>query len=317
MYWFLLLRLALATLLAGAAASAQQTSSPGQPAPPARPLFRTGVDVVSLSVTAVDAAHRYVTDLEQAEVSVFEDGVRQDVTYFNRLPRPVALSLLLDSSASMEGHLPMLQAAATHFVRRLKPNDLAQVIDFDSRIEIRQGFTANQAELEAAIRGTSAGGATALYNAIYVALRELDKVRPAAGEDVRRQALIVFSDGEDTTSLVSFEEVMNLAKRSDTAIYTIALRSPDTTGLRGFREAEFVLRSLAQETGGRTFFPSKIEDLAGAYGQIADELASQYTIGYTSTNARHDGAWRRVALRLARPNVTARARNGYYAPTAR
>ena len=212
----------------------------------------------------------------------------------------------------------MLHAAATNFVRRLKPSDLAQVIDFDSRVEIRQGFTANQADLEAAIQSTTAGGSTALHNAIYIALRELEKIRPAADEDVRRQALMVFSDGEDTSSLVSFDEVMNLAKRSETAIYTIALRAPETSASsKGFREAEFVLRTMAQDTGGRTFFPNKIEDLAGAYAQIADELASQYTIGYTSTNPRHDGAWRRVMLRVTRPNVTARAKNGYYAPTSR
>jgi Ca-activated chloride channel family protein len=312
----LLLRLALVTLAAGAAPFGQQTSSAAQTAPPAQPIFRAGVDVVSLSVTAMDGSHRYVTDLEKAEISVFEDGVRQDVTYFTRLPRPIALSLLLDSSASMEGHLPMLQAAATHFVRRLKPSDLAQVVDFDSRVEIRQGFTADEALLETAIRSTTAGGATALYNAIYIALRELDKVRPAAADDLRRKALIVFSDGDDTTSLVSFDDVMNLAKRSDTAIYTIALRGPDTGPTRSFREGDFVLRSLAQQTGGRTFSPTKVEDLAAAYAQIADELACQYTIGYTSTNPRHDGTWRRVALRLTRPNVTARARDGYYAATA-
>ena len=102
-------------------------------------------------------------------------------------------------------------------------------------------------------------------------------------EDVRRQALIVFSDGEDTSSLVSFDEVLDLAKRSETSIYAIALRGVDTQA-KGFREAEFVMRTLAQETGGRAFFPAKIEDLDGVYTQIADELASQYTLGYTSAN---------------------------------
>ena len=233
---------------------------------------------MSLNVTVTDGENRYVTDLEQADFSVFEDGVKQELTFFNRQPQPIALSLLLDSSASMEQHLPMLQTAATNFVRRLKPSDLAQVIDFDSRVEVRQAFTANQAELEAAIRQTVAGGSTSLHNAIYIALRELGKVRAVSQEDVRRQAIIVFSDGEDTSSLVSFEEVLDLAKRSETAIYVIALRGPDTQ-TKGFREAEFVLRTLAQDTGGRAFFPIKIEDLAGVYAQIADELASQYTVG--------------------------------------
>ena len=135
-------------------------------------------------------------------------------------------------------------------------------------------------------------------------------------EDVRRQALIVFSDGEDTSSLVSFDEVLDLAKRSETAIYTIALRGADLQA-KGFREAEFVLRTLARETGGRAFFPMKIDDLAAVYAQIADELASQYTIGYTSLNPKRDGAWRRLAVQVSRPSNTARTKNGYYAPRAR
>ena len=198
----------------------------------------------------------------------------------------------------MEQHLPTLQAAAANFVKRLKPSDLAQVVDFDSRVEIRQGFTANQADLEAAILQTVAGGSTSLHNAIYIALRELRKIRAVAEEDVRRQALIVFSDGEDTSSLVSFDEVLELAKRSETSIYTIALRGADTQS-KGFREAEFVLRSLARETGGRAFFPLKIDDLTGVYAQIADELASRYTLGYTSMNPKRDGAWRLRCAGLA------------------
>jgi Ca-activated chloride channel homolog len=306
--------LVLTGLVCGAATSApQMPSSPGQQPQRTVPAFRAGVDVVSLNVTATDGRNRYVTDLEQADFSVFEDGVKQELTFFNRRSRPIALSLLLDSSASMEQRLPMLQAAATNFVRRLKPSDLAQIIDFDSRVEIRQAFTANQADLEAAIQATVAGGSTSLHNAVYIALRELQKIRAASDEDVRRQAIIVFSDGEDTSSLVSFEEVLDLAKRSETAIYVIALRDTATQG-NGFREAEFVLRTLAQDTGGRAFFPTRIADLTDVYARIADELASQYTVGYTSANPRRDGAWRRVAVRVSRPNVTARAKNGYYAP---
>jgi VWFA-related protein len=216
----------------------------------------------------------------------------------------------------MEEHLPVLQTAATNFVHKLKSNDIAQVIDFDSRVEIRQGFTGNQAELDAAISQLAAGGSTSLHNAIYIALKELRKVRAVNEEDVRRQALIVFSDGEDTSSLVSFDEVLDLAKRSETSIYTIALRGADVQA-KGFREAEFVMRTLAQETGGRAFFPAKIEDLNGVYSQIADELASQYTLGYTSANPRRDGAWRRIVVQVSRPNVTPRTKKGYYAPTVR
>jgi Ca-activated chloride channel family protein len=298
--------------------SARQTSPASSPSPPARqgPSFRAGVDVVSLNVTVTDGANRYVIDLEAPEFSVFEDGVQQEVTFFSRREQPIALSLLLDTSASMEQHLPTLQIAATNFVKRLKPNDLAQVIDFDSRVEIRQAFTSNQSDLASAIQATVAGGSTSLHNAVYIALRELRKIRAVNEEDVRRQALIVFSDGEDTSSLVSFDEVLDLAKRSETSIYTIALRGPDNQS-KGFREAEFILRSLARETGGRAFFPARVDDLAAVYGQIADELASRYTIGYTSRNPKRDGAWRRLAVQVSRPSVTARTKNGYYAPTSR
>ena len=279
-----------------------------------RPQFRSTVDIVSLNVTVVDGASHYVTDLDQPDFSVFEDGVKHDIVFFTRRPQPIALSLLLDSSASMEDKLPTLQMAATNFIKRLKPNDLAQIIDFDSRVAIRQAFTSNQAELEAAILQTASGGSTSLHNAIYVSLKELGKIKAQNEEDVRRQALIVFSDGEDTSSLVSFEEVLDLAKRSETSIYTIALRGSDSS-TRGFREAEFVMRQLAQETGGRAFFPAKIEDLTGVYSQIADELASQYTLGYTSKNPRVDGAFRRIVVQVARANVTARTKKGYFAPT--
>ncbi len=281
-----------------------------------QPAFRAGVDIVSLNVTVTDQQSHYVTDLDLADFSVFEDGVKQEVTFFNRRQQPIALSLLLDSSASMEDKLPTLQTAASSFVRRLRPNDLAQVIDFDSRVEVRQGFTSNHDELSAAIQQTAAGGSTSLNNAIYIALKELKKIKAVSEEDVRRQALVVFSDGEDTSSLVSFDEVLDLAKRSETAIYTIALRGADTQ-TKGFREAEYVMRTLAQETGGRPFFPAKLEDLNGVYSQIADELASQYTLGYTSKNGRRDGAFRRIVVQTTRAGVTPRTKRGYYAPTAR
>jgi VWFA-related protein len=291
-----------------------QPQSPARPQP--QPAFRTGIDIVSLSVTVTDSTGRYITDLDQAEFSVYEDGVKQDVTFFNRRAQPIALSLLLDSSASMEEKIPTLQAAAVNFVKRLKPSDIAQVIDFDSRVEIRQAFTSNQRELEASINQTAAGGSTSLHNAVYIALKELKKVKAVNEEDVRRQALVVFSDGEDTSSLVSFEEVLDLSKRSETAIYAIALRGLDTQ-TKGFREAEFVMRTLAQETGGRAFFPARIEDLNGVYTQISDELASQYTLGFTSKNQRRDGAWRNLVIRVARPSITPRTKKGYFAPTSR
>jgi Ca-activated chloride channel homolog len=290
-----------------------------RPAPaPQGPSFRAGVELVSLNVTVTEGA-RYLTDLTQDDFSVFEDGVKQDVTFFNATHLPIALALLLDTSASMDTKLPTAQEAAIGFARRLRQQDLAEVIDFDSRVVVLQNFTNSASDLESAIRRTSAGGSTSMYNAVYIALKDLKKVMARNVEEIRRQAIVVLSDGEDTSSLLPFEEVLDLAKRSETAIYTIGLRENDSTssGSRLFREAEFVLRQLSQETGGRAFFPNHVADLSGVYGQISDELSSQYTVGYTSKNNRRDGAWRRVVVRVNRPSTIARTKQGYFGPTSR
>jgi Ca-activated chloride channel homolog len=287
---------------------AQQTQQPA-------PTFRTGIDLVSLNITVTEGASaRYVTDLNAQDFQIYEDGVQQEITVFNRSNLPIALSLLMDTSASMEGRLPIAQEAAVGFARKLRPQDLGELIDFDSRVVILQPFTNKAADLEQAIRRTSAGGSTSMYNAIYIALKDLKKVVAASVEDIRRQAIVVLSDGEDTSSLLPFEEVLDLAKRSETAIYTIGLRASDVSA-RGFKEAEFVLRQLSQETGGRSFFPTAAAELPAIYGQIADELSSQYTVGYTSKNLRRDGAWRRIVVRIARQGAAPRTKQGYFGPS--
>jgi Ca-activated chloride channel family protein len=216
----------------------------------------------------------------------------------------------------MEQRMEHAQEAAIGFARKIRSQDLGQVVDFDSRVEIKLGFTNKIDELENAIRSTTAGGSTALHNAVYISLKELAKVKAKNPDEIRRQAIVLLSDGEDTSSLVSFEEVLELAKRSETAIYTIGLQPRETTALRGFREAEFVLRQLAQETGGRSFFAQKVEDLKDVYGQIAAELSSQYSMGYASKNPRRDGAFRRLVVQTNRPNTTARTKRGYYGPVS-
>jgi len=292
---------------------------PPQPPPPQAPQvpFRAGIDLVSLNVTVTDGTTRYITDLAADEFTVFEDGVKQDVTFFNRTNLPIALALLLDTSASMESKLPTAQEAAIGFAKRLRAQDLAEVIDFDSRVIVLQNFSNSAPELEQAIHKTSAGGSTSMYNAVYIALKDLKKVVAKNADEIRRQAIVVLSDGEDTSSLLPFEEVLDLAKRSETAIYAIGLRTQDGPGstTKGFKEAEFVLRQFAQETGGRAFFPNQVADLSAIYGQISDELSSQYTVGYMSRNTRRDGSWRRVVVRTTRPNLTARTKLGYFAPT--
>jgi Ca-activated chloride channel family protein len=303
-------------LIAAAVSAMLQIVAAQTPQAPQVP-FRAGVDLVSLNVTVTEGAARYVTDLTADDFSVFEDGVKQDVTFFNRTNLPIALALLLDTSASMDTKLSTAQEAAAGFARRLRPQDLAEVIDFDSRVIVLQNFTNSASELESAIKKTSAGGSTSLYNAVYIALKDLKKVVAKNTEEIRRQAIVVLSDGEDTSSLLPFEEVLDLAKRSETAIYAIGLRTPEGPGTttKGFKEAEFVLRQFAQETGARSFFPNHVSELAGVYGQISDELSSQYTVGYTSHNPKRNGVWRRVVVRVNRPSLIARTKLGYFAPT--
>ena len=279
------------------------------------PKLRSGVELVSLNVS-VTAGGKYVTDLDKGAFEVFEDGAKQDVSFFSRKQQPVALAILLDTSNSMEGKLRTAQEAAVGFARRLSPDDMAEVIEFNSQVRILQEFTNDADALEAAIRGTNPDGSTALYNALYVSLKELKKVRPDTEDEIRRQAVVVLSDGDDTSSLLPYDEVLDLAKRSETAIYTIGLRQALQGNRASFKEAEFVLKQLAQETGGRSFFPSHVDELPKIYEQISQELSTLYSVAYTSKNPLRNGAWRRIVVRIARPGHIARTRQGYYGPSA-
>ncbi len=274
--------------------------------------YRGGIDLVSLHVTVTDGT-RYITDLEEKDFEVYEDGVKQHVTFFSKVQQPIALAVLLDTSASMESSLSMAQEAAIGFARRIRAGDLMEVIDFNGQVTILQAFTADVAALERAIRRTTANGSTALYNAIYISLRSLQKARAANEEEIRRQAIIVLSDGDDTSSLVAYDEVLDLTRRSETAIYAIGLR-PNDGHRRDFKQAEFALRQLSQATGGQLFYPNSASELPRIYDQIAQELASQYAIGYTSTNPLGNGAWRRISVKVGRPGAIGRTRQGYYAP---
>ena len=298
----------IASLLALSVTAAAQQGDPDAP-----PAFRAGVDVVSLNVTVTDGEGRFVTELDREKFQIFEDGVLQEITFFSGSRLPIALSLLIDTSASMDKRMRTAQEAAIGFSRSLGPDDLAAIIDFDGRVEILQDFTNDLDQLGDAIRRTSAGGSTSLYNALYIALKGLGDA-PLRPSEVRRQAVVVLSDGEDTSSLITFDEVLELAKRAETAIYTIGLR-PDEDDRSGFSEADFVLRQLAYETGGRAFFPENVADLPAIYGQISDELSSQYSVGYISGNPLRNGQWRRTIVRVDHERTTARTKQGYYAPS--
>ncbi len=205
------------------------------------------------------------------------------------------------------------QEAAIGFAKQLKKDDQAEVIDFDSQVRVLSPFTNDAAALEKAIRATTANGSTSLYNALYIALKELKKTKAASTSEIRRQAIVLLSDGDDTSSLIEFDQVLDLAKRSEVVIYSIGLRQGEIAR-REFKEAEFVLKQLSSETGGRAYFPTDARELAKIYLGIWDELSSQYAVAYSSANPKRDGAWRRVQVRLLRPSVTARTKQGYYGP---
>jgi Ca-activated chloride channel family protein len=297
-------RIVLAGLFA--AAGATLLAAQGQ-------RIRSGVELVSLNITATDGQGKYMTDLNEDEFEVYEDGAKQKLTFFSKTQQPISLALLLDTSASMDERMGIAQEAAIGFAKQLKKDDQAEVIDFDSQVRVLSPFTNDAAALEKAIRATTANGSTSLYNALYIALKELKKTKAASTSEIRRQAIVLLSDGDDTSSLIEFDQVLDLAKRSEVVIYSIGLRQGEIAR-REFKEAEFVLKQLSNETGGRAYFPTDARELAKIYLGIWDELSSQYAVAYSSANPKRDGAWRRVQVRLLRPNVTARTKQGYYGP---
>jgi len=289
------------TLSAAAALDAQQR-------------IRSGVELVELNVTVTDGSAKYVSGLTEDDFDVYEDGAKQKLTFFSATQQPISLAILLDTSASMEERMGIAQEAAIGFTRQLHKDDQAEVIDFDSQVRVLSPFTSDGASLEKAIKATTANGSTSLYNAVYIALKDLKKVKAANTAEIRRQAIVLLSDGDDTSSLIEFDQVLDLAKRSETVIYCIGLRQGEIAR-REFKEAEFVLKQLSNETGGRAYFPTDARELAKIYQSIWDELSSQYTMAYSSGNPKRDGAWRRVQVRLTKQGLTARTKLGYYGPT--
>jgi len=304
----------------------QQTAAPAAPAtaplPTTAPVFRAGVDLVALNVVVTEGGSKFVTGLQPENFAIYEDGVQQDVSFFAATSVPLDLAILLDTSSSMSDKLQEVQVAANGFVSTLREGDRSMIVDIKDATKVLQPLSGDVAAAKAAISSTTAKGGTALFNGIYLTLKELTKQRRQT-DDVRRQAIVVLSDGEDTASLVAFDDVMAQAKEAGIAIYTITLRSPflvqmaAASGKRYFSEAEYGMRALAQETGARSFFPSAISELAGVYDSIAQELASQYALGYTPKNPRRDGSFRRLIVRIAdHPGAAPRTRTGYVAPRA-
>jgi Ca-activated chloride channel family protein len=234
---------------------------------------------------------------------------------------PIDLIILLDASASMRHRMEVVHEAALGFLKTLREGDRGAVVAFNDGVDFLQQLSGDRSALAAAVRGTIAGGGTALHNALYVSLKQFGRKAPDAG-DIRRQAIAVLSDGEDTASLVSFDDVLEVARRSGVSIYPISLASEysearEQSGRRYFSESQYSMRKLAQETGAQAFFPERIDDLAGAYASIAQELSSQYSLGYVPSNTRLDGQFRRIVVQVtSRPELRPRARTGYVAASA-
>jgi Ca-activated chloride channel family protein len=282
--------------------------------------FKSAVDLVALNVVVVDGQQQFVSGLTADNFAIYEDGVQQDVSFFAADELPLDLALLLDTSASMQNKLATAQQAAVRFTSALRPIDRLLVVDVKETSSILAPLSHDLKAAKDAILGTSAQGSTALYNGLYTSLKEMVKQHRAETE-MRRQAVVILSDGDDTSSLVSFDDVMELAKQSGISLYTIMLSSgtvaaPNSRG-KGERasRSEYGMKALAQETGGRSFVALEVGDLAGVYKSIGHELASQYALGYTSNNPRRDGAFRRVMVRLLdRAGAQPRTRSGYFAP---
>jgi Ca-activated chloride channel family protein len=319
---------ALLAMLVGPASARQATPASPQDAAtaptPQTPVFRSGASLVALNVTVTDAGKKFITGLKPEDFSVYEDGVQQQVQFFESNNVPVDLIIMLDTSASMSDKMDVVHEAATGFLKTLRIGDRAAVVTFSDGVQVLQPLTEDLPALESAIDTTRAHGATALNNALYVAIKQFGRSAQQSGE-VRRQAIAVLSDGEDTSSLMSFDDVMGLAKKSGVNIYTIGLQSKyaaarlSASGAhRYFSEAEYSMKTLAQETGAQAFFPLDISELKGVYALIAQELVSQYSIGYAPTNPRHDGRFRRIVVQIAnRPELRPRARSGYTAEADR
>jgi VWFA-related protein len=246
------------------------------------------------------------------------------VQFFEASDTPLDLILLIDTSSSMSDKMDVVHEAAIGFLKKMRSTDRGAVVAFADGVDIVQSLTSDLRALEEGIQKTRARGATSLNNALYISLKQFGRGAQHEG-DVRRQAIAVLSDGEDTSSLVSFDDVLELARKSGVSIYPIVLQSKYTTSRaaaqgqrRYFSESEYSMRTLAQETGAQAFFPMQIFELKNIYASIGEELSSQYSLAYSPANTRADGRFRRITVRVdGRPELKLRTRTGYTASLPR
>ena len=276
------------------------------------PLIRKRVDEVNVVFTVTDKRDHFVNDLSQKDFRVIDDNkAALSIESFSRETNlPLRVGLLIDASNSVRDRFRFEQESAIEFLDQIiRPRyDKAFVIGFDTTPEVTQDFTDNTEALSHGVRVLRAGGGTALYDAVYYACR--DKLMNVdRGELATRRAIILLSDGDDNQSRVSLTEAADMAQRAEVIIYAI---STNTSGvvLRGDK----VLKYLAEQTGGRAFFPFKIEDVANAFTQISEELRSQYDISYKPADFVANGKYRKIEIVAENKKYHVRARKGYYAP---
>jgi VWFA-related protein len=307
--------------------NASQTPSEQNPKPGApqnQPSIRITTGLVHLVVTVTDRHHDLITDLDEKDFKVLENGLEQKIDFFGReTDLPLRIGLLLDTSNSIRPRLQFEQDAAIDFLNKVirRNQDMAFLMTFDNEPEIIQDYSGDLSLLTDAIRRQRAGGGTALHDAIYRASEKLSNPPLPAGPDPQvRRVVVVISDGEDNLSDHALSDSIEAAIRSEAAIYTISTNTEWIAIDNGSLPAKYnldpgdkILQQFADETGGRSFFPYRIDDLAQSFQDIGTELRSQYFIGYSPSVPATQSQYRKILVQANRKGVTVRTRKGYYA----
>ncbi len=271
-----------------------------------QPVFRGGVDLATFSVTVVDKKGAIVSGLTPDDFEVFEDGKRQSVQFFaagdGDRALPMHVGLMVDASGSMEKDMKLAQGAAIKFLNMLPDAEDITLVDFDTTVRITRYPQRDFARLVERIRQRKADGFTALYDALGTYL-------DGAERQDGRTVMVMYTDGGDTRSALTLSDTIDLLKASHVTVYAIGL----VENAGSAREPlKMTLRQLAEATGGQAFFPAAMSEVEAAYGKVLAEIQGQYHLGYQSTNTATDGGWRKVEIKVKRPDVRVRARKGYF-----
>ena len=272
-------------------------------------VVRVNTDLVVLNVTVTDKAGQYVKGLKASDFKVYEDGVEvkpEMIANFSLQESPYAAVVLLDSSGSMEARFSLARSAAIRFLDGLRPEDVAAVYRFDSKVERVQEFSGGR-DLAPMAYAIHAKGMTTLNDAVVEAAKTLAD-RPEA-----RKAIVVLSDGVDTYSKASSEKAVESALAIGASIFAVDMSSMEIPGTTR-RQTEGALKGFAEKTGGRFVATPGGPALRDAFTEIANELGHQYTIGYRPLNRNRDGKWRTLEVKVQREDLTVRTRKGYRAP---